>query len=98
MRTVHTLEGPPVLSPPALLVTCAAKMVAAEARRHDYLLESSETTPGDHERLIRLIDGAASDAELAGSLLFLARCLKRHHGRGVLVLLDEYDAPVTAAY
>ena len=74
------------------------ELVAAEARRHDYLLESSETTSGDRERLIRLIDGAASDAELAGSLLFLARCLKRHHGRGVVVLMDEYDAPVTAAY
>lgn len=74
------------------------ELVAAEARRHDYLLESPSMTRDDRDRLSRLIAGTSSDPELAGSLLFLTRCLRRHHGRGVVVLLDEYDAHITAAY
>ena len=74
------------------------ELVAAEARRHDYLHESPSMTRDDRDRLSRLIAGTSSDPELAGSLLFLTRCLRRHHGRGVVVLLDEYDAPIMAAY
>lgn len=74
------------------------ELVAAEVKRHGYLLGSAALTGDDRERLGRLERGAATEGELVGSLLFLARCLRAHHGRGVVILIDEYDAPVMAGY
>lgn len=74
------------------------QIIIAEVTRHGYLAESDTLPPNDREQLSRIMAGTASDDEFAGSLLFLARCLTRHHGRGVVILVDEYDAPVMAGY
>lgn len=73
-------------------------LVTAEFRRHAYLSESKTLTQPDRDFVSRICDGTASDAEYADSLIGLTRALRLHHGAPVVVLIDEYDAPVMAAY
>lgn len=40
----------------------------------------------------------AQKADLEDSLKFLSRALERYYGKKVVVLLDEYDAPIHAAF
>lgn len=76
---------------------CLAALVAAECERHRYLLESPTLSTTERAQLQRLTAKGASAAELSGSLRFLTEMLARHHGTGCVVILDEYDAPITHA-
>ena len=72
--------------------------MAQEYLRHGYLLESSSLSDLERERFERIAGGTASEGEFASSLLFLTQMLQKHHGQSVIVLIDEYDAPVMAGY
>lgn len=71
-----------------------ANAVAAEFRRHRYLLDG---TVMEVERPLfeRLTVGQASPAELARSLAWLSTLLREHHGAETVILIDEYDRPIT---
>jgi hypothetical protein len=71
-------------------------LVSKEFRRHDYLLDS-ELNSGDRAQLERMVAGEPAPGELAASLGFLTELLHRHHGQKAVVLIDEYDAPITNA-
>lgn len=73
-------------------------IVTSEYQRHRYLAESQSLTDDDKAYFARVRAASATDEDYARSLLELARLLKRHHGRGVIILIDEYDAPVMAGY
>ncbi len=73
-------------------------LIAAEYERHAYLAESPALGEPERAFFARVRAGSASDVDYAGSLAALARLLKKHHGRGVVILIDEYDAPVMAGY
>ena len=73
-------------------------MLVAEFSRHSYLLGSDKTETHDRDAVNSVLAGAASESDYAGSLLYLARLLRAHHGRPVVLLVDEYDAPVMAGY
>ncbi len=73
-------------------------LVTTEYRRHAYLRESGALLPEERDYVARVMAGTASDADYAASLETLALYLRRHHGRGAVVLIDEYDAPVMAGY
>ena len=49
-----------------------------------------------HFERIRALQGSRNDVE--SSLRLLCSYLQAHHGRGVVVLIDEYDAPIMAAH
>jgi hypothetical protein len=66
-------------------------LVAEEFRRHDYLLD------GELDQFGRISAGRPEPGDLAGSLGFLTRLLHARHGRKAVVLIDEYDAPITNA-
>jgi hypothetical protein len=66
--------------------------------QHRYLLESQRLSPYDREGLRAILDGTADRAGYATVLLNLCRCLHSHHGRKVVVLIDEYDAPIHAGW
>jgi hypothetical protein len=44
-----------------------------------------------------MVAGEPAPGDLASSLRFLTELLHRHHGREAVVLIDEYDAPITSA-
>ena len=73
-------------------------MLVAEFSRHSYLLGSDKIEAHDRDAVNSVLAGAASESDYAGSLLYLARLLRAHHGRPVVLLVDEYDAPVMAGY
>lgn len=72
--------------------------LAAEVERHDYLSESLASDPAASDFFDRVRTGAAGESDYAGSLLYLARLLRGYHNRPVVLLIDEYDAPVMAGY
>ncbi len=73
-------------------------MLAAEFERHAYLSKSPALDGVTLESFDRIRAGGASESDYAGSLLHLARLLRAHHDVPVVLLIDEYDAPVMAGY
>lgn len=73
-------------------------MLAVEVERHVYLSESIAADPVAVALFDRMRTGAATESDYAGSLLYLARLLRAHHGKPVVLLIDEYDASVMAGY
>lgn len=72
-------------------------IIAEEFRRHaPYLLPQLP----EYERRTyeALLYKRASQVEYSQSLLFLSELLKRYHNQHVIVLIDEYDAPIHTAY
>lgn len=57
----------------------------------------------DKARLERIVDvllneKTAEHAAVNNSILFLSKLLYAHHGKKVLLLIDEYDTPMVSAY
>lgn len=73
-------------------------LIVAEYERHAYLADSSALSAQEIAFFGAIRSGSASEADYAGSLLMLCRLLVKHHGRRVVILIDEYDAPVMAGY
>ena len=73
------------------------RLVVAEYERHAYLAQSPALGVSEHSLLNRILTGSADDADIAGSLASLCHMLHAHHRKQVVLLVDEYDAPVMAA-
>lgn len=84
--------------------------IAWEVRRHEYLLRSDRLSE-EEKRAVRELseltpETALTDEELKRqeisryrtALKTLSLCLKKHHDRNVIILLDEYDVPLENAY
>jgi hypothetical protein len=72
-------------------------LVSGEFERHRYLLDGDALSDEQRAKFLRLAAGRPEPGELAGSLGLLTELLHRHHGRKAVVLIDEYDAPITSA-
>lgn len=77
--------------------TIRVKM-AFECSRHGYLAESPRLTDEDKAAFKAIAGQKTSEGELKRSLSTLANLLHKHHEAPVVVLVDEYDAPVMAGY
>ena len=71
-----------------------AEVVAAEYKKHVELGYSDLLS--DRDRLLygKTAEGRLNQQELCSSLFMLSRMLHIHHGKKVVILLDEYDVPV----
>ena len=63
-----------------------------------YLLAADLLTAGEREVFQSILDLKARPADLQYSLSNLTDYLQRYHQRNVLVLIDEYDAPIQYAW
>ena len=75
----------------------AIQMINGQARRFQYLLDSKRLTSYDREAYTALLRADMSEAVLYGSLKVLSELLEKHYGRKVILLLDEYDVPLSKA-
>ena len=75
-----------------------AKMLNREARRFQFLTESTKLTEVDRELYGRLLDPDMDRREIVNGLQELTELLEKHYGRKVIVLIDEYDVPLDKAF
>lgn len=92
--SLRTVKGPTWESSYAAL----ANVIAAEFRRHAELLTSESLSPDERAYVETMARGDGSEGDYADSLIGLTRLLSKHYGSYVIVLIDEYDAPVMAGY
>jgi len=62
-----------------------------------YMFESDRLDERQKELFYTLFLGKSTDVELQSALLFLTEFLYTYHKKRVIVLLDEYDAPINNA-
>jgi len=71
-------------------------IIANEFNKHNYLLNNLSTYYKDKYQSI--LEKKANKAVMENSILFLTELLQKHYNNNVIVLLDEYDNPIHAAY
>ncbi|MBR5111192.1 MAG: AAA family ATPase [Clostridia bacterium] len=69
-----------------------------EFKRHSELPGSNALGTDDKDYLARMEKGTLTDVEYSRALLNLTRMLATHHGRNVVILIDEYDTPIQQGY
>lgn len=62
------------------------------------LLDSPRLNAIERKRIYNLLNENASKVLLSQSLKILCQCLKKHYGKNVIILIDEYDVPLHNAY
>jgi len=67
-------------------------------REHEALLLSGSLSESTKALVKRYLNGAIQASELGQSLKFLSEVLKTVTGKRVIILIDEYDSPLTFAY
>ncbi|MCD8105724.1 MAG: AAA family ATPase [Lachnospiraceae bacterium] len=70
-------------------------VISEEAIRYSALLKYENITEWDKSRLLDIINRKRG---LDSSLKLLSRLLYEHYGKKVIILIDEYDAPLQKAY
>lgn len=81
-------------------------IIGQEALRFRFLLDSSRLSAEDKEIYRQLIEVGKSESglfimsndTLGASLKILSDLLCRHYGKGVILLIDEYDVPLDKAF
>jgi hypothetical protein len=74
------------------------KKLAGLYEEHREVLDSGALSEEEAQRYRQILSGTASFAVVADALLDLSRYLHRRHGEKVVILIDEYDAPIHAGY
>jgi hypothetical protein len=77
--------------------TCMDKiegLIQDEYLKHDYLLDSPKMKSPEKDYFKRIIERKASKGDYEKSLEKLSIFLNRYYGERVVILIDEYDAPV----
>ena len=68
------------------------------ARKHQYLLESKSLSEIDKEVYQRLLRADMTEGVMINSLKVLSELLNRHYGKKTIILIDEYDVPLSKAF
>ena len=79
-------------------ITEIKKKIANEFGRHRELAKSKKLDDSEKKLFSAIKERTAPDSEYSNAFETLSRMLCRHYGEQVLVLIDEYDAPIQAAY
>ncbi|MBQ7503668.1 AAA family ATPase, partial [bacterium] len=66
-------------------------------KEHAYLLKSEKITAADKKQLTLFIDGEGSENDISDALQFICYALEAHWGKPAILLIDEYDVPISCA-
>ena len=75
-----------------------ASLISGIVADHEELLGSPRLLENEKKLLKLYFDREGSVDDLQDSLLHLSVCLKKHYGKKVILLVDEYDVPLQDAY
>ncbi len=75
-----------------------ALKVSSLYREHSYLLESDKLAKFEKEEFMSLIKTEASQSMVEFSLQKLSEYLYKHFNHKIIILVDEYDAPIINAF
>lgn len=73
-------------------------LIANEFKRHDYLLSDKKIRQIDLYTFKNICEKSAQPSDVYTSLRFLSDLLEQHHQSRVIILIDEYDAPIHEAF
>ena len=71
-------------------------ILANEMDRHYYLKTSDALTDEDKAYFAKMLTG--TDENIEDSIRKLSQLLYKHHGKKVVIIIDEYDVPLDKAY
>ena len=72
------------------------RLLIEEYERHSYIIEC--LSAGEQKYYHTIVMGEAEQSEYEISLRYLTKFLKRYHQENVMILIDEYDAPIQSGY
>lgn len=75
-----------------------ALKVANVFHEHRAAFTAGALSTQEAARFEAIVEHRAGDAQLTEALRFLSEIVARHHGRPVVILIDEYDTPIHSAY
>ena len=67
-------------------------------QQHYYLLENNTLHSYEKKEFKKILNKTANDINFESSIKLLCEYLQRYHNEKVVVLIDEYDAPIQAGY
>lgn len=73
-------------------------LLQAEFSRHLELATSKKIAKYEKEYFTRMIEGSATEVDLASALENLSKMLKEHHDTAPIIIIDEYDTPIQEGY
>lgn len=73
-------------------------LIQGEYGRHLYVLKGESLTETEKNKFEAVYNGNVEKIEYATALAFLSDCLEKYHGKGTVILIDEYDVPLENAY
>ena len=73
-------------------------VLAAEYRRHIYLLESDKCNEYDKKYFRTVAEGSVTEVGLTSAFRTLSTMLHIHYGTPVIIIIDEYDTPIQQGY
>ncbi len=75
------------------------KLIISELySKHRYLLDSDKLDNSDKETFNLILHEHANESKFEYSLKYLSLYLKKHFGKKVIILVDEYDVPIMNAF
>lgn len=75
-----------------------AVLIAQEFRQHRYLLNEKTIDLEERKIFEKIMSEQAEQKHLYSSLRFLSTLLEQYHKSKVIILIDEYDAPIHEAF
>ena len=80
------------------MITDLQKVISNIYIEHRYLLESNKIYEEEKENIRKILFQKGNETTLQNALKDLSIYLNRYYGKPVILLLDEYDVPLQAAY
>ena len=76
----------------------AVKIIKEAAQKVNFLKTSDKLDADEKKEYYLLLDEDMNEATLFWSLKTLSRLLEKHYGTKVVLLIDEYDVPLSKAF
>jgi hypothetical protein len=75
-----------------------ARLIHVVLQQHNYLLNWEHLSPVASQLFNKIINQKATIEDYEDSIQILSKELEKYHNKQVIILIDEYDTPIHAAY